>query len=190
MLELNLISGRLWMLRGKRKLLHLFRIFNICCFVFTIAAIMVSALLFDDTRLKQERAAERKSQIRNEKSRHNVDSLEKRWMQYVSSLALVDRSLSHVRWAPCFQSLARMVPAGVCIEKVSVTKSDDGWVLALDVVAVSDTKKAFDRVDGLVKDMQKSPLFGKGVKLESHEQRESDGKELESFKINAPVRPL
>lgn len=190
MLELNLISGRLWMLRGKRKLLHVFRIFNISCFVFTIVAITVSAFLFDDTRLKQASTDLRNSQIRNEKSRHNVDALEKRWMQHANALALVDRSLGHVHWAPTFQALARMMPAGVCIEKASILKGDQGLALSLDVVAVSDTKKAFDRVDGLVKDMQKSPMFGKGVKLESHEQREADGKELESFKISAPVRPL
>lgn len=190
MLELNLINSRLWILRGKRKLLHVFRIFNIACFMFTVVAILISSFLYENTRQRQAGTDVRNNQIRNEKSRHAVDALEKRWMQHVNALAVVDRSLDHVRWAPCFQAVARMMPAGVCIEKATVVTSGQGVSLALDVVAVSDGKKAFDRVDGLVKDMQKHPLFGKGVKLESHEQRENNGKELESFKISAPVRPL
>lgn len=178
------------MLRGKRKLLHVFRVFNIACFVFTVVAVIVSAFLYEDTRQKQGSTSLRNSKIRNEKIRHNVDALEKRWMQYVSSLALVDRSLEHVRLSPCLQAMSRMTPPGVCIEKATVIKSDEGVALALDIVAVSDEKKAFDRVDGLVKEMQKNPLFGKGVKLESHEQREINGKDMESFKISAPIRPL
>lgn len=190
MLELNLINGRLWILRGKRKLLHVFRVFNIGCFVFTVVAVTISTFLYQNTRQLQGTTDVRNNQIRNEKNRNNVDALEKRWMQYVNSLALVDRSLDHVHWAPCFQALARMMPPGVCIEKATVVKSDQGLSLSLDIVAVSDTRKAFDRVDDLVKDMQKNPLFGKGVKIESHEQREDDGKELGIFKISAPVRPL
>jgi Tfp pilus assembly protein PilN len=190
MLELNLISGRLGMMQAKRKLLRSLRIFNIICFFISVFSVAIAFSIFSQTVKIHASTATYKTEIQKNKTRYNVDTMEKQWIEYLDDLTVADMALNHPYWAVRFQELSRVVPIGICIEKIAIIPGDGTPFLSLDVVAMSGEKKAFERIDTLIGALEKSPLFGAGVKLESHEQRATGDKAMESFKIKIPVKPL
>ncbi|MCX5778556.1 MAG: PilN domain-containing protein [Elusimicrobia bacterium] len=191
MLELNLINSRRDSMRNKRKALRVFRIFNIFSIFVALIFVGIAFYLFSLTVKIHGNVISYKAQIKNNIVRYNIDILEKQWLQYIDLLTIADIEVrNNSAWAARFQELSRIVPVGVCLEKISILDGGSAKHLALNVLAMTGEKKAFEQVDALVVVLEKSPLFGPGVKVGSHDQRLVGDKAMESFQLIIPVKSL
>jgi len=181
---MNVIETR----RKYSRYLRIFYVFAVIAFVATTLSFVT--VIKKNLALKKEINA-LQADISDKKKAFDVQSLEKQWRDYIWKLKTINLMMNgRSLWGNRLKELANMLPAGMCISNIVVSEEQGGKIkYYIELMAVQSEQKGFKQVDGYINAIESNKYFGKGVKVQSHERRMLNGKEVEIFQITLPSGP-
>jgi len=186
-LELNLIRSRLNFIETRRLYARYSRIiYFVALITFTLISFKFITIYGGISRSKKELAG-LESALALKRDQFGLNDMEKEWRAYCVKLKIVDSMVSaRSEWSARLKEFANLLPPGMCIQRVEVAYEEGKKNFNVVVLSLPNEQKGFRDVEGFIATLEFNPLFGKGVKLESHERRQMNGKDIEIFKISLP----
>ena len=184
-LELNLIRNRINIIETRRKYARYSRIvYFLAAFAFLVIVSNFLVALVKASSV-EKKVAVLQSGITEKRKAFGLQDIEKQWQNYRWKLSAVDAMMkAHSMWGNRLKEFSNNLPDGMCISEIVVLEEKGKTNCNLEIMVVQEEGKGFREIDAFVNATESNKLFGKGVKLLSHERRQMNNKEIEVFQIS------
>lgn len=182
MFELNLIHEKVNIIENRKKYLKYFQIsISVIVLLFILLAIQYVLVLVKISGYKSKIQIIQKT-MEEKRKQLNVDKVEKEWNEtlldlYAAKSMVESKTTASIK----LHELNKSVPKGVFIDKIFLNENEKN--MKIDAIVFEKGNQEFDSVNEFITNLAKNPVFGHGVKIESHQRTSIDNKDAELFNI-------
>ena len=113
-----------------------------------------------------------------------IQELEKQWGAYRWKLSAVDSMMkARSLWGNRLKEFSNSLPDGMFISEITIVEEKGKQNCLLEIMALQDETKGFKQIDSFINAIETNKFFGKGVKLQSHERKRVNGRDVELFRL-------
>jgi len=172
-LELNLIKNKITYIETRRQYARYSRM------IFLLGALVLMAMIVNfvsiSTKLNrsQKELAAMQSALEAKRTMFGLDDLEKEWRANCVKLKYINAMISvRSNWGVKLKDFANLLPAGMCITRIETSGNDSKVDFTVEIFALPNDKKGLGDIEAFISALEFNSLFGKGLKIESHERKE------------------
>jgi hypothetical protein len=188
MFELNLVRNKVLMLEKRKKI---FRYFNIVYFInFLILFLMIIKVVVNNYEIVSygREKALIQSNIELAKNMLGISKVEQEWIKYSEEVEKINHLYANrTYWAARLREVSAILPKGLCIDQINVSKVQDKENMILNIIASSEDKQELESVNELISSFGKSMFFGKGASMESQQKKEMKDRNVELYRLSIPI---
>ena len=187
-LELNLIKNNIRHIEINRHFPRYSRmIFLAGALIFFILTANYIVIYVRFTRAQKELAAT-ETVLRSKRVLFGFDDLEKEWRAHCAKLRTVNKMIgARSSWGSRLKGFSNLLPPGMCITRIEASNSEDKMKFDIEIIALPNEKKGLGDVEAFISALEFNSLFGKGIKIESHERKTINSRDVEVFRISFSV---
>ncbi|HLD29435.1 MAG TPA: hypothetical protein VJC03_03760 [bacterium] len=187
MYEINLIRDKVVFPDEKKKYFGIFKL------VFLGLIILFAYFIFVLMRASSEISKLRKErsfvelEISRAKENFKIEDFKMEWSGYYRKLMVIDRIMEdNLIKAKALEELGLVLPQGMCLTELRAKR--EARFMNVGILALEKDNAEFDAVKRFVEDLERSSLFGSGVKLESQDSIQLKNETVKLFRITIPLR--
>ena len=187
MYEINLIRDKVVFPEEKKKFFAAAKIILLVMLLFLAYVVFLLVTASSEIlKMKKEKSFV-ELEISRAKENFKIEDFKKEWSGYYSKLMVIDKIMEdNLVKAKALGELGLVLPQGMCLTELRAKR--EAQILNVSILALEKENAEFDAVKHFLEDLERSALFGSGVKMESQDSIQLRNETVKLFRITIPLK--